>query len=88
MNLLNDTLCDSLVFGGFRGEGSRRRRVGLAMASPGSVEFAAAASRSAVMRLRLPWRAAAPKTVLATSPDPKGACISPAASEWLEPAPF
>ena len=27
-------------------------------------------------RLRLPRRAAAPKTVLATSPDPKGACMS------------
>ena len=32
------------------------------------------------MRLRLPRRAAAPKTVLATSPDPKGACMSPDAA--------
>ena len=35
------------------------------------------ASGRAVMRLRLPPRAVAPKTVLATSPDPKGACMSP-----------
>ena len=46
------------------------------MASPGSVICRAAASRHAVTRLRLPRRAAAPKTVLATSPDPKGACMS------------
>ena len=40
------------------------------------------------MRLRLPPRAVAPKTVLATSPDPKEACMSPDASEAFEPAQF
>ena len=70
------------------GEGvARGGGVGLATASPGSVEFVAAASLRVVTRLRLPPRPVAPKTVLATSPDPKGACMAPETTELLEPAP-
>ena len=43
MNLLNDTLCDSIFVCVCLGEGvARGGGVGLAMASPGSVEFVAA----------------------------------------------
>ena len=75
------------MYGVFVGRG-RGGGVVLAMAPPGSVQFVAVVSRRAVVRLRLPPRAVGPKTVLATSPDPKGACMSSGASEWLEPAPF